>query len=87
MKCAGTLKRQFAVTFDGVYLPMFAFGRRCSTALSEPIWESYCGVYHENLVFACACARLWWVRVSSSVGSAELFEIGAQSRQVSALRS
>lgn len=73
MKCAGTLKRQFAVTLDGVYLPMFAFERRWSRVLSECIWKSYRAVYNENLVFACACARLWWVMVSSSVGSAELF--------------
>lgn len=67
------LKRQFAITLDRVYLPMFAFERRWSTVLSECIWKSYCGVYNENLVFACACTRLWWVIMSSSVDSAELF--------------
>lgn len=71
MKCAGTLERQFAVTLDGVYLPLFAFERRWSMGLSECIWKSYCRVYNENFVFACACARFWWLIVSSSVGSAE----------------
>lgn len=44
MKCAGTLKRQFAIILDRVYLPVFAFEGRWSKALGEYIWKSYRGV-------------------------------------------
>lgn len=61
MRCASTLKRQFAIILDRIYLPMFALEGRWSKVWSEYIWKSYSEVCNENLVFVCACARLWWV--------------------------